>query len=428
MSFNSRLEEAKDKIYRLPPPGNGQRRLGARNKMEMDQCRLEQTTLEDKATSLTISPDCRSIQNLTIYPVILGDPIWMDSRRKLPEFEYTLRILQWNACILNAEKRAQLEILLSKSKYDLICVSEVGRYRVIHGFPNYFHSDMYRQTAIFWKDGLIVEKTKTEFDMNHKRTLTQCVRINNAVLLIHTYIAPELSIEARAGYWSDMQMFIESESHNDPKLKIILTGDLNTKDIRFGKNHTETHKYLDEILTHVEIASDIKVPTRGENVLDITLANYPAMNSNIKCKVIQKLNSDHNPTNTEIELDQSPYRGEQTSSNTQKDRTFEVIDFQQTYKKIQIAVDQTESGQVTLLDINSILKNTITYKIIKQKPIKFWTPQLKKAIRLQNRARRRIGQARRLQQDISGPYFEFKKAHQEFRKLFKKARKQHSNK
>ena len=63
-------------------------------------------------------------------------------------------MLQWNACILNAEKRAQLERSTEKSQYDLICISEVGRYRVIKGYPNYFHSDMYRQTAIFWKDGL----------------------------------------------------------------------------------------------------------------------------------------------------------------------------------------------------------------------------------------------------------------------------------
>ena len=59
---------------------------------------------------------------------------------------------------------------------------------------------------------------------------------------------------------------------------------------------------LDEILNHLEIVSDAQVPTRGDNVLDITLANDNAINGDIKCKVVQKLNSDHNPTHNQIQL------------------------------------------------------------------------------------------------------------------------------
>jgi hypothetical protein len=91
-------------------------------------------------------------------------------------------------------------------------------------------------------------------------------------------------------------------------------------------------------------------------------------------------------------------------------------------------MNKRECENVILLDINSILRETIAFKNITHKPIKFWTPQLKKAIRLQNKARKRIGQARKRREDVTGPYYEYKKAQAMFRKLFKKARKEYVRK
>ena len=62
---------------------------------------------------------------------------------------------------------------------------------------------------------------------------------------------------------------------------IVITGDLNTRDKRFGVNHTEQHRYLDEIFLQMDIISDSRIPTRDNNTLDITLARRSVINRNI---------------------------------------------------------------------------------------------------------------------------------------------------
>ena len=89
---------------------------------------------------------------------------------------------------------------------------------------------------------------------------------------------------------------------------IVITGDLNTRDRPFGDNHTEQHRHLDEILLQMEIISDRKIPTRDRNTLDITLARRSVVNSHITQKVLHKLISDHNPTQTVIILQTCPYK------------------------------------------------------------------------------------------------------------------------
>ena len=120
-----------------------------------------------------------------------------------------LKILQWNACSLNYEKRAQLELLVAEEGYEVLCISELGRYRKLHGFQHYDFSNADTQSVIFWRDGLKVKKIQTEFDSNNERILTQCININNELLLIHTYIAPELNHRARSKYRQELQIFLE---------------------------------------------------------------------------------------------------------------------------------------------------------------------------------------------------------------------------
>ena len=63
---------------------------------------------------------------------------------------------------------------------------------------------------------------------------------------------------------------------------------------------------MDDVLINYSLANDRSVPTRGNNVLDITLANNNAYENIVKHKVLLKLNSDHNPTKTYINLDKNP--------------------------------------------------------------------------------------------------------------------------
>ena len=114
--------------------------------------------------------------------------------------KYMLKIFQWNACSLNPEKRAQLELLSSKNKYDILCISELGSYRKITGFPNYYCSDTDTQSGIFWRDGLNVEKILIDFEDQQERIMTQIINVNSELLIVHTYIAPELNHTARSKY------------------------------------------------------------------------------------------------------------------------------------------------------------------------------------------------------------------------------------
>ena len=146
------------------------------------------------------------------------------------------------------------------------------------------------------------------------------------------------------------------------------------------------------------VINDKTIPTRGNNTLDITLANNKAFEFIVKHSVIPKLNSDHNPTETHICLENNPYEENGDGSNRNTRVEYTVMDMQKTIKNLKQAITQTDDTKVTLEEINEILKNSVEYKKIQHKPIKFWTPQLKKAVRLQNKARKAIQTARRLGQ------------------------------
>ena len=105
---------------------------------------------------------------------------------------------------------------------------------------------------------------------------------------------------------------------------------MNTLDERFGILHQEQHRYLDEVLLNFEIISDCRIPTRGDNTLDVALANREAKRGNIRSQVMRKLNSDHNPTKTKIDLECNPYQETEVQDRNRKRNTHAVIDIQKT--------------------------------------------------------------------------------------------------
>ena len=346
---NPRLEEARDCIYRLPPPGNTQRKA---KQLQITDF-INRLQINSNTTNTNKHDTTYESENITTHA----------------ETKYTLRILQWNACTMYAEKRYQLELLANEMHLDIICISELGRYRQINGFSKYIHCDKHTQSGIFWKSGLRAEIIETVFDKCHNRTQTQCILVKESLLLIHSYIAPDITYNTRKHYWNHMQNFIEDWTIKKPDLQIIITGDLNTRDKRFGINHSETHGYLDELLLTMDIISDKNIPTRGNNTLDITLANEEASKNLTTCKAIHKLNSDHCPTAIDISLKQNPYISSEGLTSYQTEYT--VIDTQKTNKNLENAIEQTDFKPATLIDINNIIKNIICFKKIPHKPIKF---------------------------------------------------------
>ena len=110
--------------------------------------------------------------------------------------------------------------------------------------------------------------------------------------------------------------------------------------------------------------------------------------------MIEKLNSDHSPTQIVIELETNPY-GAATVPGIRELR-YSVLDLNKFRENIQTGINALNRiSPVTLNDINELVRNSTAIKQIKHSPIKFWTPQLKKAVRLQNRHRKRIAEARR---------------------------------
>ncbi|KMS94673.1 hypothetical protein BVRB_016390, partial [Beta vulgaris subsp. vulgaris] len=280
------------------------------------------------------------------------------------------------------------------------------------------------QSAIYWKKDLNVERVPTSFNRIHDRILTQCIAIANTILLIHPYIPPDINTQGRNAYWNDIHAFIEQWNEKHPTHTVIITGDLNTRDIRFGANHTENHKYLDQILLSMEIISDGNTPTRENNNLDVTLVKQGIGIGSITNTVLHKLNSDHDPTQTEVEIGHSPYISDAACMRQNPTLTeYTVMDYSKIKKNISDALKEFQSSEISLNDVNKILKQCTAYKTIKHKPIKFWTPQLKKAVRLQNKARKAISKARKRNEDLTAPYHEYKLTQKEFRKLFKAAKK-----
>jgi hypothetical protein len=401
--FKARKEEAKDKIYRLPPPGNGP---------------IKQTNITDFFRYTPEAPAASNYANANE-----SSNSSQQSNRMTPR-TITANILQWNACSLNEEKRLQLERLVLKEKIDIICISELGRYRKIKGFAQYEQCRRQTQSAIFWRNGMQIQAIKTAFNERHNDISTQCIYIANEVLLIHPYIAPRVSREDRKKYWNDVHAFCDAWTIKSPSCKILITGDLNTRDTRFGTGHSENHSYLDSILTNLEIISDRRVATRENNTLDVTLGNMSAKNAIKKWKAMDKLNSDHNPTKTEIELTNLLY-GNRRFRQYKADTIYTVLDVKNTNKRIQTAIEKEDINEVTLIQINSILSSAAVYRNTQHKPIKFWTDKLKNAVRLQNRARKAIRIARTSNEDTSEPYRIYKRLANKFSKIFKKTKKQY---
>jgi hypothetical protein len=379
---NERTEEAKAKIYRIPPPGNTTlRQLPIKSffqNLAIDN-EKENTTTSDK--------DVRSI-----------------------------KILQWNARSLNEPKATELAQLAKKRGIDVICISELGYRRQIPGFPHYSQSQADTQSAIFWRSGLRVKDITFQINIKIPRMQIQCIEIEDDISLIHTYIPPEVGFRERKQLWSALYQLLITEKLLE---KTLITGDLNTLDTRFGINHKEKHPYLDEVLAPagpLRIISDRNSFTRETHTLDITLGTQAAKKDVEEWKVLHRFDSDHYPTLITIRSNGYPLNAAEDSKHP-KQNTWIVLDCKQTEKKLLRRLETMEENDGNLEQLTITLKDAVTEKTIKYKPISFWNSTLNKAKNQRNRARHEIVIARNKGLNTQRRVIKYKRKNRSLRKL-----------
>ena len=166
--------------------------------------------------------------------------------------------MQWNAHSLSLFKAEELAEYAKRKSIDIACISELGPRRKIRGYQQYVISDTYTQSGIFWRNSLKAKSiSMTCLDRKHDQTLTQCIMIEEELLLVHVYINPALQQGERSAFWRSLLNLLETKNVD----KVIITRDLNTLDERFGDNHNQRYKYLDDVLNSYEIISNPKVCT-----------------------------------------------------------------------------------------------------------------------------------------------------------------------
>jgi retrotransposon-encoded endonuclease len=305
-----------------------------------------------------------------------------NQRKNKTKHQSQISIAQWNACTLTECKAAELSIFAKGKQIQIICISELGHRRKINGYPQHECNDQYTQSGIFWTDNIEVEVVKAPFAQifADKRITTQIIRIFSETIIIHTYIAPDVITSIREAYWKHLQLFTESRDE-----AILITGDLNTKDKRFGTKHTENHAYLDNILNDFAILNDTDKPTRHGNVLDISLGNELLTERTVKWSVHKELDSDHFPTTMKLNITGNPKQ-----SRPRKGERKEIMDMRKSIELCSSEIQQKANQQITLTQFNDILQQCVRYRTIRANSNSlFWNKDLNVAVKTRNKLRRK---------------------------------------
>ncbi len=173
---NLRLEESRDCIYRLRPPGN--------------------TMTQSINSRQGIATQTYITQFFGDGPEITENATVRQSGRRTRQF---INVFQWNAQSLSETNAHEVAVLASSSKLDVLCVSELGHRRTIPGFYPLSTSSTGTQSGVFCRTGLPAKViTQPSFhDFEGLGILTQMCLIDDAFLMLHVYIAPRVLIRQR---------------------------------------------------------------------------------------------------------------------------------------------------------------------------------------------------------------------------------------
>ena len=203
------------------------------------------------------------------------------------------------------EKALHLSNLAIEYDCMVLCISELGHRRTIPGWTCIASTDTFTQSGIFVRNGFKATKLEhSALSIHCARIAGECITFNTTgltqVIVIHTYIPPEVSYTDRRHYGANISRFAASY----PSHAIMLTGDLNTRSVLFDPNEDPTrHSYLDESLNQLpwNVITDGS-PTRLDHCLDITLVNDTGLRHIIHWQALNEAISDHLPCLTSSSL------------------------------------------------------------------------------------------------------------------------------
>ena len=329
----------------------------------------------------------------------------------------TVNLCQWNAQNLSHLKAQELAIFAQDHSSTILCISELGHRRRIPGFANYIASDQFTQSGIFWTDQVMASPFTfpglTAFEST--RIAHQAILINSEVILLHAYIAPDVPVPVRRSFWHCISTFI---THH-PTIKLIITGDLNPRDRRFGSNHTQHYAYLDPLLDDgtLQVLSNPNTPTRKNSTLDITLCTAPARNVITRPTFVHTdLHSDHCPTTTATSLP--------TNSNPPNTQTCTSVDVKASILYLE-GLLQNAAPTPDLENFHNMLLDCIITRTSKASACKIWNDHLARARKARNKARRKLRRHRRRGLPTHALKANYHALSQAFKHLFTRAKHKH---
>jgi len=374
--YDIRLEEKRDCIYRLPPPGNGR------------QSRLYDYWRSSDA-------------------ILQGDPIHLLPRSTTQDMH---SIIQWNACSLDEEKSLELSSLAQHCGSTVLLISELGHRRTIPGFNHIASDDRFTQSGIFLHASLssrVIDCSTLERD----RIAVQAAIIDEAFLILHPYIPPDTTSRSRKKFWSKIERFCIKHDN----VPIIIAGDLNTRSPLFCANHSEAHEYLTQVIDAADLTiNNTGEPTRGLNALDVTMSNARANAAITEWQPLDALASDHLPCLTSTTF--------ATSTKLSDKPRYQRLDLAETLRVLEsLLLERDENTLLSLQNFVELLTSSLRYTPILPKVSKsFWNEELSQLADLRNRLRRHYMRSQSVQAEAA-----YWQSHQSFRKAFRKAKREH---
>ena len=343
-----RLEEARDCIFRLPPPGNGRPTKGNTLRQPSIDEFFIRSEKEQASTSIN-----------------------------------TLSILQWNARSLSREKAHELYLLAQHCNSDIIAVSECGEYHTnIPGYVIRSRDTRGQGVVLFTKSTLklrkstAIESSVSSFApnciLNAVQIFTNEGKHGNSLFFVHVYISPSTSSRNRKQF---MNVLME-ELHPSP---FILCGDLNDRWMGFGDFNNHPSSPCINIYNKLTICNDGSI-TRPESSssIDVTMCSETIVNSH--WSTINDLGSDHLPIHSEFLINQE-YLEEQTVMK------YTIKEWKPFIKKIEYEIMQNNVTDIT--DLLEFIQTNLPRSIpAKRKPKYVWNSDLQTLKRKRNHLRR----------------------------------------
>lgn len=343
-----RLEEAFECIRRLPPPGNGRRRL--RSNASGRQRRLD---------------DFTQFQPHAVGPAL-----------------DVLKLIHWNARSLSKEKAHELSLLATQCDTNVIAVSEIGKYDA--NIPSY--SIRSRDTrgqgvAIYCKNDIRCSRA-IDIENNLSKHGPKCIANvlcfpqasqGRDTLLFHCYVSPSATSSQRKEFFKDIVVATKSNP-------FILCGDLNDRWTGFSSYNVNRTSPVQDVYDTLTICNDGSVTRpQSESAIDVTLCSGTINNTH--WSTLYDLGSDHLPIRAEFSFS---YK----ISHQCNPKRYVIKDWKAYIAQIEAAIAENVVTDISQL-LEYITLHTPQRRSTKSEPKPFWNEHLTSLKRKRNKYRRK---------------------------------------